>query len=632
MNLKEQIQQKIDYRSFYTLHLGTLPKPNDQAEVSVICPFHVDKDPSLSINLKTGLYHCFGCGAKGDVFKFYQEKENIPFAIAIKRMADDLHISKAKSGDLGELQKTYDYKDAEGKSIFQVCRFEGKQIRLRQPDGHGGWVWNMKGVEAVPYNLPSIIKSSTVYVCEGEKDADNLIDLGFCATTNSNGAGKWKPSFQEYFEGKKVVILPDNDEPGKAHAEDVANNLAGVASSVKIINLEGLKKKGDVTDWLHSLSTPSKTRARMCLALRVVCAAVWIPGEEVETEKDNSILTILESSIITSTDFLNEKIPVPRTIIDPWLVDGSISMLFAKRGVGKTWLSLIIAMMITRENAVNNTAYNIGPWQCTNTAGVLYVDGEMGQFDLQDRLRRLQANMGKEGKDTPLSILSSNRIAATHDTQTNITNPFWRDGIYSYLKTHNEYKLIVLDNIASLSPGIDENAKQEWDAINQWLLGIKAMGKAVILVHHAGKEGKQRGTSGREDNLDCVIKLKNPAGYNITDGAFFNIEFEKARNMGPKANLNSFTLKITEDKQGGIIWTKDKQLEEKELLLALILDGRIKGKKLTDLIGCSKMWVSKATQKAVVDGMLDESKRITPKGVKALNLLKTKHNLEEYYG
>ena len=378
-----------------------------------------------------------------------------------------------------------------------------------------------------------------VHVTEGEPDAISLSDLGFLSTTNALGASSWKPAYNQYLKGRDVVLYEDNDTAGRDRVAMVSASLASIASTIKIIRFEELPEKGDVSDFLNGLSTPSKIRAQLCLGARIACAPFWEP----DAVTDTGILSILESSIITSTDFLNEKIHVPRTIINPWLVDGSISMLYAKRGVGKTWLSLIISMMITREDAVNNARYNIGPWRCTNTAGVLYIDGEMGQFDLQDRLKRLKATMGKEGKYTPLSILSSNRIAATHDTQTNITNPLWRDGIYSYLKIHDEYKLLILDNIASLSPGIDENVKAEWDAINQWILSVKAMGRAVLLVHHAGKEGKQRGTSGREDNLDCVIKLKNPAGYNVTDGACLKLNLRKLGTFHQKQTCNHLLLK-----------------------------------------------------------------------------------------
>ena len=92
----------------------------------------------------------------------------------------------------------------------------------------------------------------TVFVVEGEKDADNLAKHDFVATTNIGGAGNWKPALNQHFAGKVVYILPDNDEPGAKHAVDVARNLHGVAASVRIVKLPGLPDKGDVSDWIEA--------------------------------------------------------------------------------------------------------------------------------------------------------------------------------------------------------------------------------------------------------------------------------------------------------------------------------------------------------------------------------------------
>jgi putative DNA primase/helicase len=91
---------------------------------------------------------------------------------------------------------------------------------------------------------------ATVFLCEGEKDADNLAALGLIATTALGGAGKWRGVYTGYFSGKPVVILPDNDQPGREHAEIVARALYGVASSVRVLALPRLPEKGDVSDWL----------------------------------------------------------------------------------------------------------------------------------------------------------------------------------------------------------------------------------------------------------------------------------------------------------------------------------------------------------------------------------------------
>lgn len=82
----------------------------------------------------------------------------------------------------------------------------------------------MNGVEPLPYRLGEIVSDpdATVFVCEGEKDCDRLGELGLVATTNHGGAGKWRPEISHWLAGRNVVVLPDNDDPGRAHACDVA--------------------------------------------------------------------------------------------------------------------------------------------------------------------------------------------------------------------------------------------------------------------------------------------------------------------------------------------------------------------------------------------------------------------------
>jgi hypothetical protein len=120
----------------------------------------------------------------------------------------------------------YCYRDRNGELLSQLQRYDPKAFRQRRPDGNGGWVSNLDGVERVLYRLPELLAADParrVYVVEGEKDADNLAALGFVTTTNPGGAGKWNASYSEVLCGRSVVILPDNDEAGRTHAEQVAS-------------------------------------------------------------------------------------------------------------------------------------------------------------------------------------------------------------------------------------------------------------------------------------------------------------------------------------------------------------------------------------------------------------------------
>ena len=87
-----------------------------------------------------------------------------------------------------------------------------------------------------------------MFIVEGDKDADRLAKLGAVVTTNVGGAGKWRPEFAAHLRGRKIVALPDNDDTGRKHAQDVARSAHGKVTSVKLVELPGLQEHGDVSD------------------------------------------------------------------------------------------------------------------------------------------------------------------------------------------------------------------------------------------------------------------------------------------------------------------------------------------------------------------------------------------------
>lgn len=158
---------------------------------------------------------------------------------------------------------TYDYRDAAGNLLYQSVRYEPKDFKQRQPDGNGGWIWNVTRpqVQYVPYHLSELLQadpSQWVFVVEGEKDADRLAGLGLIATTNVGGACKWKDAYNPYFRGRKVAVIPDNDKAGQEHAAAVAKSLQGTAALIKNVALSGLPSKGDISDWLNVGHTPQE--------------------------------------------------------------------------------------------------------------------------------------------------------------------------------------------------------------------------------------------------------------------------------------------------------------------------------------------------------------------------------------
>ena len=185
--------------------------------------------------------------------------------------------SKGNRGSRGDgkprIVATYDYRDEAGHLLFQVVRLAPKDFRQRRPKPGGGWDWSVKGARVVPYRLPELLADPKrpVFIVEGEKDCDNLARLGLVATCNAGGAGKWTAEHAAFLRGRRVVVLPDNDDAGRKHAQQVAQSLQGLAASVRIVELPGLPEKGDASDWLAAGGTRDE------LKRLVEAAPDWTP-------------------------------------------------------------------------------------------------------------------------------------------------------------------------------------------------------------------------------------------------------------------------------------------------------------------------------------------------------------------
>lgn len=217
------------------------PLPGKDGEWECRCPAHEDHKPSLWIKDRAGkmVIACrAGCDRRAII-----EAAGLTWG--------DLFVTTDKP----RIVAAYDYTDEGGKLLFQAVRFEPKGFRQRRPakrgeQGQGGWVWSIAECRRVLYQLPRIASAKCVILVEGEKDAETVNSLalpGVVATCNPMGAGKWHDDYTAQLKGKRVVILPDNDQPGKDHAQRVKQALGDAA---RIVELPGLPEKGDVSDWL----------------------------------------------------------------------------------------------------------------------------------------------------------------------------------------------------------------------------------------------------------------------------------------------------------------------------------------------------------------------------------------------
>ena len=201
-------------------------------------------------------------------------------------------------------------------------------------------------MKKVLYRLPEVITAKLVFVVEGEKDADNLRDALTAAgikdvavTTTFDGAGHWKPEYAPFFTGRLVAVIPDNDDKGRAHAEMVAASVKPYAAKVKVLELDGLAEKGDVSDWLaqgsegQSAEAALGERAAELLAL-LKKIPIWEPKQS-----EHKLLEEMRDFLMRGTTEIE------------WLVEGVIpvrtrGLMVADPKVGKSPLSLDLALAL----------------------------------------------------------------------------------------------------------------------------------------------------------------------------------------------------------------------------------------------------------------------------------------------
>lgn len=233
-------------------------KRNGDKGYMALCPYHGDTERSLHVGPGNG-YHCYGCGKSGTLRELYKYLGGVIPEYYERKLTSTHHNATGKPQ--GVIVKIYYYRDEQCKLLYRVLRYDPKSFRLQRAVYEGGgfrkWVWNMRGVRRVLYNLPDILrrKDDVIIIVEGEKDADTLTRLGFLSTTTPMGANAWATEYVRHLRGRRVALIPDNDRAGKEYGANVSRNLGVACSRFGILSLPGLKEKGDVTDWVEAGGT-----------------------------------------------------------------------------------------------------------------------------------------------------------------------------------------------------------------------------------------------------------------------------------------------------------------------------------------------------------------------------------------
>ena len=433
------------------------------------CLWHEDRTASMSLNFDKGVWHCHACNIGGGVLDF-----------EIRFSKCDQDTARANiAGVLGEKQAffatqkpekpdaIYPYHDANGALIFEKVRYPGKRFVQRKPTEKGGYEYKLGDVKKPLYHLPEVLVANEIIVCEGEKDADNVraLNLGsrdksvyVAATTNFDGAGKWRDEYSVYFAGKKVVIFPDNDEPGRKHAEQVARSVYPYAAGVKIVPLPGLPEKGDVSDYVQSHGAAD-------LVEEIKQAPRWHP-------------TTGEDRILISADQFASSTPVE---VD-WMVEGIIQrgangFFCAEPKGGKSWAALDLAISL---------ALGISwlEFRVSRPFRVAFVSREDNPSLTAWRLRHLF-----QGKDAPEPGLLATNLYINSRAQTPelmLDQPEQVAELITVLKDRQiEFAIFDVFNVMHAA---DENDNTQMRQVLRQLSAIQtAVGCGIGVVHHYNK-------------------------------------------------------------------------------------------------------------------------------------------------
>jgi putative DNA primase/helicase len=234
-------------------------------------------------------------------------------------------------------------------------------------------------------------------------------------------------------------------------------------------------------------------------------------------------------------------------------------MVYAGRGIGKTFFSLSVGLAVA-------SGGQFLKWQAEKQKGVLLIDGEMPGAVLQERTAAFVAAL----PTPPVNFQIITPDMQPDHRSIDLSRAEDQENIEQYL---DGISLIIVDNISTLCRTGRENEGEGWLPVQGWALQQRAKGRSVLFIHHAGKDGDQRGTSKREDILDTSIALRRPAQYEPDQGAVFEIHFKKSRGIyGEDVEPIEASLITAED--GSMTWAyRSVDLSTYDKVVGLLKEG-----------------------------------------------------------
>ncbi len=296
--------------------------------------------------------------------------------------------------------------------------------------------------------------------------------------------------------------------------------------------------------------------------------------EEKSVPLERSIGEAVKAAVVPCAGLSELDIPKRERVLGDWFRQGDYGMIVAPRGVGKTWFALGLSGAIARGGC-------FGPWKAAAARKVLYVDGEMAVDDLDRWIRGL-------GQTDNLLVLSHEALHLEDGATLNLARQEDRQALSACLQD-NGVEVLVLDNLSCLASGLRENDGDAWQPMKQWFLELRRSRIAVVLVHHAGKDGSQRGTSRREDDLFWALSLEDRRKGG-EGGVCFGLKFTKNRNSPRDESCYEWCFKTADD---GTVQVSAEPIGAEVLFRQLVEQGETSATKIAKVMKVAKSTVSK---------------------------------------
>ncbi|MEO5859001.1 MAG: AAA family ATPase [Pyrinomonadaceae bacterium] len=595
---------------------------------NALCPAHEDESPSLSISEGSGgkiLLKCHtGCSTDSILAAIgFEMRDLFPdndYAPIVRLNGNGSHTTPKVAKGQKAIDAVYEYKDADGKILYENVRYRPKDFRQRRPDGNGGYIYNLDGIDRVPYRLPEMIGAlesgvDEIWFTEGEKDADNSRLLGFTATNFK----KWTHSLNAYIEGAHAVLFRDHDRSGVKQANDAATIIAEVASSVKVIDLfdgEPLPDKHgkDVTDWIEIRRGEGLANDDIAEQLAVIVEGSGYWQKDAFSESNVKVTWETKTGSGLEIEFLSTvEARQISWLAKPLIPYGFFTLLDGIEGIGKTYAMLDLAKRLTLglEMPISGEVHE--------ASNVLFLSVEDSpEYILKPRFEKMQGDCSR------LAILRGHF---------DFSNGGFID-LETTIEAHG-IRFVLIDPLFSFTGRADINSTSDVRPITDRLNRIAARyGIAIVGIRHINKskgfgDARNAGAHSVAWLQGCRSGLM--VGHHAEDKSKRGIAQHKLNIAAESNTVYGFEI----DADGTFNWTGESDLSISGMLAHKANESNEDRSAIADAIRFLKVQVGNGS-KLMADIVADAngegiSKRTLDRAKQRLGIKSTKQGYGQWY-